>query len=465
MNYPLLDDLVGNGIRVWVKQENHLPVSTFKVRNATSALTALVARDPAAAKRGVAAATTGNHGQGLAWAGARLGVPVTICVPEGNNPEKNANIRAYGARLVEHGASYDDAVVRCAQVVAEEGLTLIHSTNNTDVLAGAGTMMAEFVEQVPDLDAVIIALGGGSQCVGAITVRDTMHPALEVYAVQSEAASAQYDAWRDGVPRARQSARSFAEGIATGSTYELTVETLRAGLTDFVLVSEDAIAQGVRDLLQFTHNVAELVPSLAFALFAIPLPLTPVQALSIDMGTDSLTALGLGVERGNPKAMQQAPRPRGAHLLNGAVALRAYLFLGLYEAAAALAAFFFVLHSGGWQYGTDMASSDPLYRQATTACLAAIVLLQIVNVFLCRSAVRSAFTTGFGGNSLILWGVLLEASLIILITYTPWGNLLLDTAPLSVAVWLFLLPWALGMIALEELRKLLARRRLPIPKP
>ncbi|MCC6432941.1 MAG: pyridoxal-phosphate dependent enzyme, partial [Gemmatimonadaceae bacterium] len=97
----------------------------------------------------------------------------------------------------------------------------------------------------------------GSQCVGAITVRDTMHPALEVYAVQSEAASAQYDAWRDGVPRARQSARSFAEGIATGSTYELTVETLRAGLTDFVLVSEDAIAQGVRDLLQFTHNVAE----------------------------------------------------------------------------------------------------------------------------------------------------------------------------------------------------------------
>jgi magnesium-transporting ATPase (P-type) len=128
-----------------------------------------------------------------------------------------------------------------------------------------------------------------------------------------------------------------------------------------------------------------------------------VQALSIDMGTDSLTALGLGVERGNPKAMQQAPRPR-AHLLNGAVALRAYLFLGLYEAAAALAAFFFVLHSGGWQYGTDMASSDPLYRQATTACLAAIVLLQIVNVFLCRSAVRSAFTTGLGGNSLILWG-------------------------------------------------------------
>ncbi|WP_374475722.1 cation-translocating P-type ATPase [Zoogloea sp.] len=263
-------------------------------------------------------------------------------------------------------------------------------------------------------------------------------------------------------------------GIAMG----LTGTDVAKEVADMVLLDDNfasivvaieegrAVFQNIRKFITyvFTHNVAELVPSLAFALFAIPLPLTPVQALSIDMGTDSLTALGLGVERGNPKAMQQAPRPRGAHLLNGAVALRAYLFLGLYEAAAALAAFFFVLHSGGWQYGTDMASSDPLYRQATTACLAAIVLLQIVNVFLCRSAVRSAFTTGLGGNSLILWGVLLEVSLILLITYTPWGNLLLGTAPLPLAVWLFLLPWALGMIALEELRKYLARRRLAIPK-
>jgi threonine dehydratase len=257
MHYPLLDDLVGHGIRVWVKHENHLPVNTFKVRNATSALTALVGRDPAAAMRGVAAATTGNHGQGLAWAGARLGVPVTICVPDGNNPEKNAVIRSYGARLVEAGATYDEAVVHCDALIASDGLTRIHSTNNADVLAGAGTMTAEFLEQVPSLDAIIIALGGGSQCVGALTVRDEVKPTLGVYAVQSEGASAQYDAWRDGVPRTGQSAKTFAEGIATGSTYELTAATLRAGLTDFVLVSEDAIAQGVRDLLRVTHNIAE----------------------------------------------------------------------------------------------------------------------------------------------------------------------------------------------------------------
>ena len=201
MTYPLLDELVGHGIRVWVKHENHLPVNTFKVRNATSALTALVARDPDAARRGVAAATTGNHGQGLAWAGARLGVPVTICVPEGNNPEKNAVIRSYGARLIESGATYDDAIARCDDVIASEALTLIHSTNHADVLAGAGTMTAEFLEQVPELDAIILALGGGSQAVGRDHGARCGRPGMAVYAVQSEGASAQHDAWRDGAPR------------------------------------------------------------------------------------------------------------------------------------------------------------------------------------------------------------------------------------------------------------------------
>ena len=257
MTYPLLDDLVGQGIRVWVKHDNHLPVSTFKVRNATSALTALVARDPDAARRGVAAATTGNHGQGLAWAGARLGVPVTICVPVGNNPEKNASIRSYGARLIEAGATYDEAIASCETVIAAEGLTLVHSTNDREVLAGAGTLTAEFLEQVPELDAMVIALGGGSQCVGAITVRNAIRPSMAVFAVQSEGASAQHDGWHDGVARRSQSVHTFAEGIATGSTYAMTFDVLRPGLSDFVLVSEDAIAQGVRDLLRITHNIAE----------------------------------------------------------------------------------------------------------------------------------------------------------------------------------------------------------------
>lgn len=222
-----------------------------------------------------------------------------------------------------------------------------------------------------------------------------------------------------------------------------------------------AVFQNIRKFLTYVlvHNVAELVPTLAFALFRIPLPLTPVQALAIDMGTDSLTALGLGVERGDPALMRRPPRPRGERLLSLAVALRAYVFLGLFEAAAVLAAFFHVLDAGGWAYGTDLAANDPLYRQATTASFAAIVLLQIVNVFLCRSAWRSAFSTGLGGNPLILWGVALEAGLLGLISYTAWGNALFGTAPLPLEVWLFLLPWAAGMLAIEEARKWLVRRR------
>jgi threonine dehydratase len=253
-HYPLLDELVGYGIRVLVKHENHLPTGSFKVRNGTSSITALTSEQ---AERGVIAATTGNHGLGLAWAGAARGVSVTICVPKGNNPEKNAGIRSFGATLIEVGDRYDDTVVACRTIAEQEQRTIVHSTNHRPVVAGAGTMMAEFCEQVPDLDAVVIALGGGSQAVGAMAVAGAVKPDLQIFAVQSQGATAQHDAWRDGIPRAGEPVQTFAEGIATGSTYNLTFEALRGGLADFVLASDDMIAQGVRDLWSITHNLAE----------------------------------------------------------------------------------------------------------------------------------------------------------------------------------------------------------------
>jgi threonine dehydratase len=207
-HYPPLDELVGHGIRVLVKHENHLPTGSFKVRNGTSSITAL-SDDQAA--RGVIAATTGNHGLGLAWSGAQRGVSVTICVPRGNNPEKSAAIRGLGATLIEVGESYDETTAACRALAERDGKTVIHSTNHREVIAGAATMTAEFLEQAPDLDAIIIALGGGSQAVGAAVVRDALKPNLEVYAVQSVGASAQHDAWHDGVPRAGAPVRTFAE--------------------------------------------------------------------------------------------------------------------------------------------------------------------------------------------------------------------------------------------------------------
>ncbi len=210
----------------------------------------------------------------------------------------------------------------------------------------------------------------------------------------------------------------------------------------------------------FTHNVAELIPYLGFALFSIPLALTPIQALSIDMGTDSLTALGLGVEKPDPQVMQRPPRLHNERLLDFSLGLRAYLFLGMIEAAAAMTAFFFVLHEAGWTYGQTLAYTDPIYLQSTTACLSAIIVLQIVNVFLCRSATRSIFSTGFSGNKLILFGVLLEVVLLILINDTALGNKLLGTLPIAGNVWVLIIPFALGMLLLEEGRKWIVRKKI-----
>jgi calcium-translocating P-type ATPase len=223
-----------------------------------------------------------------------------------------------------------------------------------------------------------------------------------------------------------------------------------------------AVFANIRKFLTYilTSNVPELVPYLAFALFKIPLALTIIQILAVDLGTDLLPALALGAEKPHPSNMQKSPRPPQKRLLDGPLLLRSYLFLGVLEAVAAMAAFFFVLSGGGWQYGQVLSPADPLYLQATTACLSAIIVMQVVNVFLCRSAISSVFAQGLFSNKLILAGIATEIVLILLIDYTLPGNLLFGTASIAVTVWLMVIPFALAMVVLEELRKGLARRAL-----
>jgi magnesium-transporting ATPase (P-type) len=145
------------------------------------------------------------------------------------------------------------------------------------------------------------------------------------------------------------------------------------------------------------------------------------------------------------------------------------LFLGVIEAATAMAAFFFVLHGGGWSFGQSLDSTDPLYRRATTACLSAIVVMQIINVYVCRSSIRSVFSMRWFDNPIIVAGVALEIALIIVINYTAWGNVILETAPVPGVLWVFLMPFAAGMLLLEEIRKWIVRRFLvgagPIQAP
>jgi threonine dehydratase len=256
--YVELDAAIGHDIRVLVKHENHQPTNSFKIRNGLAALSALPAE---ALERGVVAATRGNHGMGVAWAGALLGVPVTICVPEGNNPEKNAGMRALGAEVIEEGRDYDVAAGLAFELVEERGLTAIHSSNNNQVIAGAGTMALEILEQSRDqghpLDAMVIAVGGGSQAVGAMTVMRALRPEVEVYAVQAAGAAAIHDGWHAGTPVTRERADTFADGLATRSCYAATFAALREGLREFITVSDAEIAEALRLALRTTHNLVE----------------------------------------------------------------------------------------------------------------------------------------------------------------------------------------------------------------
>jgi threonine dehydratase len=250
--YQELDD--ETGARVLVKHENHLPTNAFKARNTMSFLTAL---PPEQRTRGVIAATRGNHGAGLAWAGARLGVPVVICVPHGNNPEKNAAIRGHGAELVEAGRDYDEAVEVATRIMRERGLVMAHSTNDANVIAGAGTLAAELCEQAEHLDAIVVGVGGGSQAVGAVVATRALRPGVAIYGVQARGASAIHDSWHAGRRLTVDRADTFADGLATRATYDLTWDALREGLAGFVAVSDAELAAAIRMLLRTTHNLAE----------------------------------------------------------------------------------------------------------------------------------------------------------------------------------------------------------------
>jgi len=210
-------------------------------------------------------------------------------------------------------------------------------------------------------------------------------------------------------------------------------------------------------------NVPEIVPFLGYGFVGMPLALTIPQVLAVDLGTDMIPALGLGTEQPHSDVMDLPPRPRKERLLSLPLLLRAYLFLGIVEAAVAMCGFFLYLYSQGWTWGTPLDWSSPLYKQATTVTFAGIVLAQVANVFACRSDRLSVAKLGWLTNPLILWGILTELTILALITYTPIGNDIFGTSPLP--LWIFG-PLALGALVLllaEEGRKMIVNRFVSRP--
>jgi threonine dehydratase len=242
------------GLNVHVKHENHNPTCAFKVRGGLNLVASL---DEEAKRRGVITASTGNHGQSIAFASKRAGVPCTILVPRGNNPDKNAAMRAFGATVEEHGKDFDEARGQAERLGAERGLRYVHSANEPLLIAGVGTYALEIFEDLPEVDVVFVPVGGGSGASGLVTVRDGLGARTRIIGVQAAEADAFARSWRGPSRVVGESARTFAEGLATRVTFDLTFDILKRGLADIVTLSEAELAEGVRLALRTTHNLAE----------------------------------------------------------------------------------------------------------------------------------------------------------------------------------------------------------------
>jgi threonine dehydratase len=257
--YDALSELVGT--EVWVKHENHLPVGAFKVRGGVNLISQLSARER---ERGVMAASTGNHGQSVAYAARLFGVRAVVCVPEGANPVKLAAMKGLGAEIVEYGRDFDEARMRSVELADEGRYRYIHSGDEPLLIAGVGTGTLEILEDQPAIDVIIVPIGGGSGAAGACVAAKAIREEIEIIGVQSAAAPAAYHSWSARELR-EDSMDTFAEGLATRVAFALPQRILWERLDDFVLVSDDEIRRAMVRMIETTRNLVEAAGAASLA--------------------------------------------------------------------------------------------------------------------------------------------------------------------------------------------------------
>ena len=246
---------------VYLKHDEYLPLGSFKGRGGINFVANLSLEER---ERGVITASTGNHGQSIASACRIFGVRALITLPEQANPLKVAAMRASGAELVFYGTNFDEAKAHCERLAKEEGYRFVHPSNEPLLIAGVATQTLEVIEDLPDVEVIMMPLGGGSGVAGACLVAKAVDPNIKVVAVQSEAAPGGYLYWKNGRP-AEAPVETFAEGIATKEGYEVPQAILKEHLDDFVLVSDDDIRRAIGLLIEKAHTMAEGAGAVALA--------------------------------------------------------------------------------------------------------------------------------------------------------------------------------------------------------
>jgi len=249
-NYATLSDLVGTN--TWIKHENHQPVGAFKVRGGLNLAANLTHEER---NNGLFTASTGNHGQSIAYAARAYGIKSSIAVPEGANPGKVAAMRGLGAEVLFHGADFDEAREWIQQIAADKGGKFVGPTDEP-LIHGVGTYALEILNELPSVDTIIVPVGAGSGVCGTGIVAKAINKDIEIIAVQSAQAPAMKLSWDSGT-LIEAKMKTFAEGLATRVPFENTQRIMREYVDDFILVDDKDIKSAISILLEHTHNLVE----------------------------------------------------------------------------------------------------------------------------------------------------------------------------------------------------------------